>query len=93
MATMEKDFQAGNWWATVSGAGTDNAAVPSWADDKDRHRSGTLTYGGSTISGVTPTYSGVTDMYNHSGDNQPTDVYIGRKDGHTGRELDFDKLV
>lgn len=71
MADMDKDFQAENWWATVSGAGTPDAAVPSWADDKDRHRSGTLTYSGTT-------YSGVTDMYNHSGENQPADVYIGR---------------
>jgi len=86
MATMKKDFQGENWWATVSGAGTDDAAMESWADDKDRHRSGTLTYSGTT-------YSGVTDMYNHSGDNQPADVYIGRQDGHTGRELDISKLV
>jgi len=86
MATMEKDFQAENWWATVSGAGTPDAAMPSWADDKDRHRSGTLTYSGTT-------YSGVTDMYNHSGTNQPTDVYIGRRDGHTGRDLDTAKLI
>lgn len=86
MATMNKDFQAENWWATVSGAGTDDAAMESWADDYTRHRSGTLTYSGTT-------YSGVTDMYNHSGDNQPADVYIGRQDGHTGRELDIPKLV
>jgi hypothetical protein len=86
MATMEKDFQAENWWATVSGAGTPDAVMPSWADDKDRHRSGSLTYSGTT-------YSGVTDMYNHSGANQPADVYIGRQDGHTGRELDIDKLI
>jgi len=91
MATMDKDFQAGNWWATVSGAGTDSPAVPSWADDHDRHRSGVLTYGGSTISGVTPTYSGVTDMYHHTGDNMPTNVKIGRLDGHTGKELDSAK--
>jgi len=86
MATMEKDFQAENWWATVSGAGTPDAAMPTWADDYTRHRSGTLTFSGTT-------YSGVTDMYNHSGDNQPTDVYIGRRDGHTGRELDTAKLI
>jgi len=71
MATMEKDFQAGNWWATVSGAGTDSPAAPSWADDKDRHRSGTLTHSGSTYGDV--------DMYNHTGENHPADVYIGRK--------------
>ena len=70
---MDKDFQAENWWANVSGAGTDAAAMPSWADDYTRHRSGTLTYSGTT-------YSGTTDMYNHSGDNHPADVVIGRKD-------------
>ena len=48
MATMDKDFQAENWWATVSGAGTPNAAVPSWADDYTRHRIGRET----TYSGV-----------------------------------------
>jgi len=42
MPTMDKDFQAENWWATVSGAGTPDAAVPSWADDYTRHRSGGL---------------------------------------------------
>jgi hypothetical protein len=42
--TMDKDFQAGNWWDTVSGAGTDNAAVETWADDYTRHRSGPLPY-------------------------------------------------
>ena len=91
-----KNHQAGNWWVTVSGAGTPNAAVESWADDKDRHRSGTMLYN-STISGISAaggtTYSGVTDMYNHSDTNQPADVYIGRQDGHTGRELDAPKLV
>lgn len=88
MATMDKDFQAGNWWSTVSGAGsTVSGSLPdlaSWADDYTRHRSGTLTYDGTT-------YSGVTDLYNHSGDNQPADIYIGRQDGHTGRELDQGK--
>ena len=49
MPTMDKDFQAENWWATVSGAGTDSPAVPSWADDYTRHRSG----------GLEATYSGV----------------------------------
>ena len=68
MATMEKDFQAENWWD-----GTTASGDPSWTDDYTRHRSGTLTYSGTT-------YSGVTDMYNHSGTNQPADVYIGRKD-------------
>lgn len=48
MATMDKDFQAENWWATVSGAGTPDAAVPSWADDYTRHR-----------VGIEATYSGV----------------------------------
>ena len=72
MATMEKDFQAENWWATVSGAGTPDAVVPSWADDKDRHRTGTVTHSGATYGEV--------DMYNHSGDNHPADVVIGRRD-------------
>ena len=83
MATMDKDFQAENWWATVSGAGTPDAVVESWADDYTRHRSGTMLYN-STISGISAsggtTYSGVTDMYNHSGDNQPADIVIGRKE-------------
>jgi hypothetical protein len=48
MATMDKDFQAENWWATVSGAGTPDAAVPSWADDYTRSR-----------TGIETTYSGV----------------------------------
>jgi hypothetical protein len=88
MATMEKDFQPGNWWATISGAGTTASGLDevSWADDYTRHRSGTLTFSGTT-------YSGVTDMYNHSGTNQPTDVYHGKRDGHTGRELDTAKLI
>ena len=84
MATMEKDFQAENWWATVSGAGTPDAAMPTWADDKDRHRSGALTHSGTEFGEV--------DMYNHTTGNQPTDVVIGRLDGHTGRELDAPKL-
>jgi len=67
MADMDKDFQAENWWdVTVSGE-------DSWTDDYTRHRDGVLTYSGIT-------YSGVNDMYNHSGDNQPTDVWYGRKD-------------
>ncbi len=72
MATMEKDFHNENWWATVSGAGTPDAAMPSWADDKDRHRSGTVTHSGTTYGEV--------DMYNHTGNNHPADVVIGRKD-------------
>ena len=36
------DFIAENWWATVSGAGTPDAVVESWADDHMRHRSGGL---------------------------------------------------
>jgi hypothetical protein len=84
MATMNKDFQAENWWATVSGAGTPDAAVESWADDYTRHRSGVLTYSGTTYGEV--------DMYNHSGDNMPTNVRIGRRDGHTGLELDAAKI-
>jgi hypothetical protein len=42
------DFQPGPWWATVSGAGTSDAAVASWADDYTRHRTGIET----TFSGV-----------------------------------------
>lgn len=42
--TMDKDFQPENWWATVSGAGTDDAVVETWADDYTRHRSGPLPY-------------------------------------------------
>ncbi len=41
------DFQATNWWTTVSGAGTDTAALDSWADDYTRHRIGReATYSG-----------------------------------------------
>jgi hypothetical protein len=40
MTEENKDFQPGPWWATVSGAGTPNASVPSWADDYTRHRIG-----------------------------------------------------
>lgn len=38
------DTMAGNWWATISGAGTtvSGSGVPSWADDYTRHRSGGL---------------------------------------------------
>ena len=35
------DFMEGPWWTTVSGAGTDDATMESWADDYTRHRSGT----------------------------------------------------
>jgi hypothetical protein len=42
--TINKDFQAENWWATVSGAGTSDAVVATWADDYTRHRSGALEY-------------------------------------------------
>lgn len=88
MATMEKDFQVENWWATIQNAGiTVSGSTPdlvSWADDYTRHRSGEL-----------PTYSGTTygevDLTNHTGNNHPADIYIGRQDGHTGRELDQGK--
>lgn len=46
----DRDFQAENWWNTVSGAGTDAAAMPSWADDYTRHRSGNIY--DTTYSGV-----------------------------------------
>ena len=36
------DHIADNWFVTVSGAGTEFAAAPSWADDYTRHRSGGL---------------------------------------------------
>lgn len=39
------------WWTTVSGAGTDNPEVESWADDYTRHRSGT-----------SPTYTSPDDL-------------------------------
>ena len=42
-----KDHQAENWWATVSGAGTDTPEHESWADDYTSHR-----------TGISPTYSG-----------------------------------
>ena len=42
------DFIVAPWWSTVSGAGTDDAVVPSWADDYTRHR-----------TGIEATYSGV----------------------------------
>lgn len=41
--TTDLDFMAENWWATVSGAGTEDAVVASWADDYTRHRSGIST--------------------------------------------------
>ena len=72
------DLMNPHWWVTVA-SGTD-----SWQDDYTRHRSGEMTYTGVT-------YSGITDMYNHEGENRPTDIYCGRQDGHTGRELDSGK--
>lgn len=47
----DRDFQAENWWATISGAGTPNAQLPSWADDYTRHR-----------IGIEATYSGVDSL-------------------------------
>ena len=42
------DYSMGNWWATVSGAGTDDAVVESWADDYTRSREGIeATYDGT----------------------------------------------
>jgi hypothetical protein len=78
------DFIAENWWATVSGAGTDSAAVESWADDYTRHRSGDPTWGAGdgTASGI--------EWNKHSSTNQPTDLYYGRT--KTGRELDKGKI-
>ena len=71
------DHMADNPWATMSG-------LDSWQDDYTRFRDGEVTYSGTT-------YSGVTNMYEHTGLNMPTNVYIGRQDGHTGRELDKGK--
>ena len=69
-----RDFQAGNWWATVSGAGTTASGVlPSWADDYTRHHNAFDTPNSTT-------YSGITDMTHHSVDNQPTDLWYGRKE-------------
>lgn len=42
------DFMSTSWEATVSGAGTPNAEVPSWQDDYTRTRFGRET----TYSGV-----------------------------------------
>ena len=36
------DHMLGLWSATISGAGTQDAAAASWADDYTRHRSGGL---------------------------------------------------
>jgi hypothetical protein len=36
------DFQHTNWWLTISGAGTPDAQLDSWANDYTRHRSGGL---------------------------------------------------
>ena len=41
--TNNLDFIAPPWWITVSGAGTSDAEVASWADDYTRHRSGIST--------------------------------------------------
>jgi hypothetical protein len=43
----DTDFMAGNWWTTVSGAGTEDVSLSSWADDYTRHRTGReATYSG-----------------------------------------------
>jgi hypothetical protein len=70
------DHMADNPWATASG-------LPSWQDDYTRFRDGEVTYSGTAFSGI--------DMSVHKADNYPTDVFIGRLDGHTGRELDKGK--
>lgn len=69
----DRDFQAENWWATVSGAGTPDAALPSWADDYTRNHNAFDTPDSTT-------YSGITDQTYHSGSNQPTDLWYGRKE-------------
>ena len=50
---VDIDPTVGNWWATVSGAGTDGAAMETWADDYTRHRSG----------GMESTYTSTDDKY------------------------------
>jgi len=51
---VDIDPTVGNWWATVSGAGTDDPThLASWADDYTRHRSG----------GIEATYSGTDSLY------------------------------
>ena len=85
MATMNKDFQPENWWTapTISGGGTYDTTSGTdgfWWEDKDRHRSGKIEH--------TSTEYGTVDMYNHSGSNQPVDVYLGRKKSVRDRDLD-----
>ena len=47
------DFQAGNWWTTVSGFQSDDpTALDSWADDYTRSR-----------RGIEATYSGTDTLY------------------------------
>ena len=50
--SSNSDHMMGNWWATISGAGTADVALSSWADDRTRHRSG----------GLRPTYTSVDDL-------------------------------
>ena len=74
----DRDFQAGNWWSTVSGAGRQTVsgvqpALTSWADDYTRHRS-------NYIEPDSVTYSGTDNITQHGGDNQPTDLWYGRKE-------------
>lgn len=68
------DFTIIPWWTTVSGAGTDDAAVESWADDYTRHRSGDYSWGAGdgTASGI--------EWDKHKTNNQPTDLWYGRKE-------------
>lgn len=49
---VDIDPTVGNWWATVSGAGTSDAAMESWADDYTRSR-----------TGIETTYSGTDALY------------------------------
>jgi hypothetical protein len=47
------EYLSGNWWVTVSGAGTTASGVsPSWADDYTRTR-----------FGIEATYSGTDTLY------------------------------
>lgn len=51
---VDIDPTVGNWWTTVSGAGTaDPTHLSSWADDYTRHRSG----------GMESTYTSTDDKY------------------------------
>lgn len=88
----DHDIQAENWWATISGAGTGVSGIdPSWADDYTRHRDGTLVHDSTEFGNLNMTKHSTSDTTSSGWPNHPTDARIGRKDGHTGRELDKNK--